>query len=71
MALLQCGCNLRNDPGGLQLHNRAQKTLEQSGFNPNVRVVVTDLGIEKIGGPVFKADECKAVMDKVKEELGA
>lgn len=48
----------------------AQKTLEQSGFNPDVLVVVTDLGIEKIAGPVFKADECKAVMDKVKEELG-
>ena len=49
----------------------AQKTLEHSGFKPDVLVVVTDLGIEKIAGPVFKADECKAVMDKVKEELGA
>lgn len=49
----------------------AQKTLEQSGFNPDILVVVTDLGIEKGGGPIFKAEDCKAVVNKIKEELGA
>ncbi len=47
----------------------AQKTLEQSGFNPDVLVVVTDLGIEKIAGLIFKEEDCKTVVNKVKEEL--
>ncbi len=49
----------------------ALKTLEQSGFNPDVQVVVTDLGIEKIAGPTFEAEDCKTVVNKVREELGA
>ncbi len=49
----------------------AQKTLEQSGFKPDILVVVTDLGIDKIGGPIFKAEDCRAVVSKVKEDLSA
>ncbi len=49
----------------------AQKTLEHSGFKPDVIVVVTDLGIEKAAGPIFKEEDCRLTVDKVKEELGA
>ncbi len=49
----------------------AQKTLEHSGFKPDVLVVVTDLGIEKAAGPIFKEEDCRLIVDKVKEELDA
>lgn len=49
----------------------AQKTLEHSGFKPDVLVVVTDLGIEKASRPIFKEEDCRLIVDQVKEELGA
>jgi uncharacterized metal-binding protein len=49
----------------------ALKTLEHAGFKSDIQVVVTEQGIEKTAGPAFKAEDCKTVVNKVREALGA
>ena len=46
----------------------ARKTLEQSGFTPDLHVVVTDLGIKKKNSFFMDVSEIDAVIDKISSD---
>jgi uncharacterized metal-binding protein len=47
----------------------AKKIMDERGLSVNRYVVITELGIEKTTGPVFKESNVQAVVDAVKKVL--
>lgn len=49
----------------------AAKTLDHAGLNPQVSVVITDMGIEKSPQLSLKEEDCRLVAEKVGEGISA